>query len=53
LEELGNLTVSIFSDVGMEGPFSLEEMAALDKNLCVIRGRWMVKIETIFEFLYD
>lgn len=53
LEELGKLAVNIYSGVGVKGPYSIEETALLHEPFWFIDGRWAVKVETLFEFLYD
>jgi hypothetical protein len=52
LEELRELAVQICSGVGVEGPYDTEDTIS-DEHLWFIDGRWRVKTETIFEFLYD
>ena len=55
LEELGELAARICSDVGVEGPYDVEdaEDTVLDEHFWFVNSRWRVKTETVFEFLYD
>src|SRR5438046_8320206 len=55
LEELGELPAGICSSVGVEGPYDVEdaEDTVLDEHFWFVNGRWRVKTETVFEFLYD
>ncbi len=44
----------ICSGVGVEGPYDAEDAdTVLDEYLWFVDGRWRVKTETVFEFLYD
>src|SRR5881394_3966383 len=54
LEELGELVARICSGVGVEGPYDAEDAdTVLDEYLWFVDGRWRVKTQTVFEFLYD
>ena len=54
LEELGELAARICSGVRAEGPYDAEDAdTVLDEYLWFVDGRWRVKTETVFEFLYD
>lgn len=52
-DELVQLAVTICAQIGVDGPYSKEQLVKINPYCNSVFGRWVVSNDKIFDFLYD